>query len=100
MAILGYITLTLEAIPEGRSYVSRCPELGVTSCGDSMGEAIESVKDAVATYLSALTKLGERTRVFKEKGIEIRKSRPRTIRLIADNLPPNSFAGKVVLSVA
>lgn len=100
MTILGYITLTLEASPEGKAFVSRCKELGVTSCGDSIGEAIEAVTDAVTTYLDAIDQLGERDRIFAEKGIEIRKTKPRLLRVDSDPLPPNSFTGKVVVPLA
>ncbi len=96
MTAQRYITLTLEAYPEGKTYVSRCRELGVTSCGDTAGDAIDAVKDAVSTYLNAVEELGERARIFAEKGIEIRLSRPRTVRVESGALPPNSFTGKVV----
>ena len=96
MANQGYIALTLEAYPEGRAFVSRCRELGVTSCGDSIGDAIEAVRDAVTTYLNAIEQLGERSRIFAEKSIEILLTKPRIVRVESAPLPPNSFAGKVV----
>ncbi|MEX2227584.1 MAG: hypothetical protein WEB52_14170 [Dehalococcoidia bacterium] len=99
MATIGYITLTLEAYPEGKAFVSRCRELDVASCGDTVGEAIEAVRDAVATYLNAIGDLGERARIFTERGIEISKTKPREVR-VESNLPPNSFTGKVVLPIA
>lgn len=94
--IRGYITLTLEAYPEGNVFVSRCKELGVTSCGETVWAAIDMVKDAVATYLTAIEKLGERERIFTEKGIVIRQTKPRTVKVESEALPPNSFAGTVV----
>lgn len=99
MAAQGYVTLTLEAYPEGRSYVSRCSELGVTSCGDSLGDAIESLKDAVAAYLNAIEQLGDRDRIFEEKGIEVRKSKPKMVPIGVDRLPPNSVAGPAVFPI-
>lgn len=96
MAIQGYVTLTLEAYPEGKAFVSRCRELGVTSCGDSVGAALEAVTDAVSTYLNAIDQLGERKRIFAEKGIEIRLTKPRLVQIESDCVRPNSFAGKVV----
>ena len=69
MAAKGFITLTLEAYPEGRRFVSRCRELDVTSCGDSLVDAFEQVKDAVTVYLNAIEQLGDRERIFAEKGI-------------------------------
>jgi predicted RNase H-like HicB family nuclease len=32
-------------------YVSKCPELGVTSCGDSCDESVGNVREAVEFYL-------------------------------------------------
>ena len=98
--VQGSITLTLEAYPEGKVFVSRCRELGTTSCGSSIWMAIEMLKDAVTTYLNAIEKLGERDRVFAEKGIVVRQTKPRTVRVESDPMPPDSFAGKVVFPLA
>ncbi len=100
MAVQGYITLTLEAFPEGKRFVSRCRELEVTSCGDSVGEAFDAVIDAVTTYLNAIEQLGQRERIFEEKGIEIRKTRPSRIGRVESDLPPNSVAGKHVFPLS
>jgi predicted RNase H-like HicB family nuclease len=32
-------------------YVSKCPELGVASCGDSFEEAVSNLREAVELYL-------------------------------------------------
>ena len=42
--------------PEG--YVSKCPELGVASCGDSFDEALRNLREAVELYLENAEKLG------------------------------------------
>jgi len=36
---------------EGESYVSKCPELGVASCGDTIEEATNNLKEAVELYV-------------------------------------------------
>ena len=36
---------------EGRSYLSKCPELGVASCGDTIEEATNNLKEAVELYV-------------------------------------------------
>jgi len=36
---------------EGESYVSKCPELGVASCGDTFEEATDNLKEAVELYI-------------------------------------------------
>ena len=35
----------------GKSYVSKCPELGVASCGDTIEEATNNLKEAVELYI-------------------------------------------------
>jgi predicted RNase H-like HicB family nuclease len=36
---------------ETAGYVSKCPELGVASCGDSFEEAVSNLREAVELYL-------------------------------------------------
>ena len=43
---------------EEEGYVSKCPELGVASCGESFEEAVKSLKEAVDLYLENAKELG------------------------------------------
>ena len=43
---------------ESEAYVSKCPELGVASCGDTLEEAVENLKEAVQLYLENAVELG------------------------------------------
>lgn len=43
---------------EKEGYVSKCPELGVASCGDSISEAMENLKEAVDLYLENAEVMG------------------------------------------
>ena len=43
---------------EKEGYVSKCPELGVASCGSSVEEALKNLKEAVDLYLENARKLG------------------------------------------
>ncbi|MBU4255385.1 MAG: type II toxin-antitoxin system HicB family antitoxin [Acidobacteria bacterium] len=36
---------------EDVAYVSKCPELGVASCGDSVEEAVKNLKEAVKLFV-------------------------------------------------
>jgi len=36
---------------EEKGYVSKCPELGVASCGDTFEEAVKNLKEAVELYI-------------------------------------------------
>jgi len=41
-------------------WCSFCPELGVPSCGDTKGEAIKNIKEAIEVQLDAMRELGKR----------------------------------------
>ncbi|MBI5886018.1 MAG: type II toxin-antitoxin system HicB family antitoxin [Deltaproteobacteria bacterium] len=43
---------------EKEGYVSKCTELGVASCGETIAEASENLKEAVALYLENAEALG------------------------------------------
>jgi len=48
MKVFGYTAVVWK---ESAGYVSKCPELGVASCGDSFEEAISNLREAVDLYL-------------------------------------------------
>jgi len=43
---------------EKEGYVSKCPELGVASAGDSVEEALKNLREAVELYLENAKELG------------------------------------------
>ncbi len=45
------LTLTAIIWKEDDKYVSKCPELEVASCGDTIESALENLKEAVELYL-------------------------------------------------
>lgn len=49
---------TMVVWKETEGYVSKCPELGVASCGESINEAAENLKEAVELYLENAEVLG------------------------------------------
>ncbi len=46
-----FLDLTAVIWREGRDFVSLCPELGVSSCGDSLEESTAMLREAVDLYL-------------------------------------------------
>ncbi len=50
-ALVRQPTFTPVITREGKFFVSDCPELGVTSQGTTLEEAIENLKEAVHRYL-------------------------------------------------
>jgi len=50
---------TVVVWKEKEGYVSKCPELGVASCGDSISEATSNLKEAVELYIENAEALGK-----------------------------------------
>ena len=46
-----FLDLTAVIWREGEDFVSRCPELGVSSCGETLEEATAMLKEAVDLFL-------------------------------------------------
>ena len=55
---MKHYRLTAVIWKEGRQYVSKCPELGVASCGLTPAKAQSALAEAVRLYLSNAKKLG------------------------------------------
>lgn len=55
MKVLEYTGVVWK---ESDGYVSKCPELGVASCGDTFEEALVNLKEAVDLYLENAKELG------------------------------------------
>lgn len=55
MKIFDYTAVVWK---EAEGYVSKCPELGVASCGDNFDEAVSNLREAVELYLENATELG------------------------------------------
>ena len=69
--LVGYVVLAFRIHKEGDQYVSECVELGTTSCGDSIDEALANIEEATLQYLNAIGERGERDRIFRRKNIRI-----------------------------
>ena len=69
---IGKFTFRAETFREDSSYVSLCPELGVSSFGKTEKEAKESLKEAVELFLEECERLGTLKDVLEESGFKIR----------------------------
>lgn len=58
MRTTGKLHLTAVIWPEGKRYVSRCPEIGVASFGSTPSKARQALREAVELWLSNAEKLG------------------------------------------
>ena len=96
----GYITLTGFADKEGEQFASFCRELGTASCGETLEEAFENLRDAVRVHLDALAETGELYRFLRDKGVRIEKSRSKGPQSLS--VPPEKiliiFRARVPLS--
>jgi len=65
------VTLRLEVEREEDLYVAHCPELDISSYGDTVEDAFDHLKDAIVLYLDTIEQNGERERIFRERGISV-----------------------------
>lgn len=86
----GYIVLTGFIEEEGNQFVSYCRELGTSSCGDTVAEALGNLGDAIEVHLDALVESGELERVFRERNIRIDLAPP-----VPDSVFINVPPGKI-----
>ena len=56
---------------EGGSYVSYCPQLDVSSCGDTIDEAQRMLKEAVSLFLEEAEKMGTLQDILEESGYHL-----------------------------
>jgi len=71
--VTRYITLTIVIEEADSQYAAHCIELVTASCGDTLDEAFENIKEAIIVDLNALEETGEREQFFNEHGIEIKQ---------------------------
>ncbi len=66
------VRIRVEIFREGDRYMSLCPELNVSSYGDTPEEARESLKEAVSLFLEECESMGTLQDVLEEAGFEHR----------------------------
>ena len=68
MEQLDKIRVRAEFFQEGDQYVAICPELNVSSFGDTKAEALKSFQEAVSLFLEECQRLGTLKQVLEEAG--------------------------------
>ncbi len=72
---------------EGCTYVSYCPELDVSSCGNTIDEARKNLKIAVSLFLEEAEKMGTLDEILYESGYELNEGNSwKTPRIVATEL--------------
>ena len=64
------IRLTEEIWKEGNMYVSYCPELDISSCGESVEQAKKNLKEAIFINFEETKKMGTFDQLLQEAGFE------------------------------
>jgi predicted RNase H-like HicB family nuclease len=67
---MSRITYRTEIFSEADLYVARCPELDVSSFGDTIDEARDSLHEAVEAFLEGCELLGTLDEILEESGFE------------------------------
>ena len=62
------IVIRADIFKEGRHYVALCPELNVSSFGNSVVDARRSLQEAVSLFLEECVRLGSLQHVLEEAG--------------------------------
>ena len=83
--------------PEHGQYASYCPELGTASCGDSIEEALDNIKDAVSLHIETLKELGTLDKFLAERGVKPLLRYPRQKELSV-SVPKDAVAMAQVVS--
>lgn len=74
--VLGYVVLRFRLHRETAHWVGECIDLGISSFGATIDEAIEATEEAATLYLDTLESEGERERFFLEHGITLHAALP------------------------
>ena len=65
------VVLTLQVWQEDDYWAGECVELGTATDGPSADAVIEELQELVTIHLNGLDDIGERERVFRERGIAV-----------------------------
>jgi predicted RNase H-like HicB family nuclease len=94
---MEYVILTFMVESEGEHQVSKCLELGTSSFGSDVDDALDNLADATEVYLNTLQDLGECRRVLKEKGVEVYSYQPAELEIRRAKFPADSIIRPTVM---
>jgi predicted RNase H-like HicB family nuclease len=79
------LTFKLHQTPDGQ-WAAECVELGVPSFGHTLDEAMSRIREATLLYLNTIERLGDRARIFAERGIKVRRGEQRVRKSVDADL--------------
>jgi len=74
--MLAKIKYSVEIFKEDEQYVAVCPELDVSSFGDTQKEAENSLKEAVMLFVEECQRMGTLVEVLEEAGFKASEEDP------------------------
>lgn len=72
--VVQNVTFTVQIFKEEKVFVSYCPELKVSSCGKSIEEAKNNLKEAISGFLKSAKKMNTLQEIMEEAGFTIKNS--------------------------
>ncbi len=66
------IQLKLEIFQEGNLYVGICPALNVSSFGETLTEAKQSIQEALEAFVEECDEMGTLSEVLEESGFSLK----------------------------
>ena len=63
-----HIVVRAEIFREGDLYVGVCPDLNVSSFGESLGDARQSLREALEAFIETCEEMGTLEEVLEEEG--------------------------------
>ena len=76
------ICFSAQVWKEGPAYVAYSPELDISSCGDSAGQAKSRLREAAALFLEEAASRGTLTEILAEAGFKKRGNTYRSHRIL------------------
>ena len=67
------LTFTVQVFKEGKNFVSYNPELKVASCGKSIDEAKNKLKEAISGFLKSAKEMNTLEEIMEEAGFSYKK---------------------------
>lgn len=79
------VAYTVHTFKEGGTYVAYVPELDVSSCGATIENARQNIRDAVRGFLEVSAEMGTLDEILMEAGYELRNGEWKAPEFVALN---------------
>ena len=94
----AYIIVTFLFYKEGNRWVGQCKELGTSTFGRSIQEALEKLYEAVGLHLNTLEQVGECERFFRDHNITLHPHKPQEEK-IRIPIEPDAFVRSYIYPI-